>query len=66
MSMYIEPAYPDMASDPRLINVNLERKRLRNIVSDGEWNGKDVTVENCQLKILSAALLDGKLYLPKF
>lgn len=66
MSMYIEPAYPDMASDPRLINVNLERKRLRNIVSDGEWNGKDVTVENCQLKILSAALLNGRLYLPKF
>ena len=66
MSMYIEPAYPDMASDPRLINVNLERKRLRNIVNDGEWNGKDVTVENCQLKILSAALLDGRLYLPKF
>lgn len=66
MSMYIEPAYPDMASDPRLINVNLERKRLRDIVSDGEWNGKDVTVENCQLKILSAALLDGRLYLPKF
>lgn len=66
MSIYIEPAYPDMASDPRLTNVNLERKRLRNIVSDGEWNGKDVTVENCQLKILSAALLDGRLYLPKF
>ena len=66
MSMYIEPVYPDMASDPRLINVNLERKRLRNIVSDGEWNGRDVTVENCQLKILSAALLDGRLYLPKF
>ena len=66
MSMYIEPAYPDMASDPRLINVNLERKRLRDIVSDGEWNGRDVTVENCQLKILSAALLNGRLYLPKF
>ena len=66
MSMYIEPAYPDMASDPRLINVNLERKRLRDIVSDGEWNGRDVTVENCQLKILSAALLDSRLYLPKF
>jgi len=66
MSMYIEPAYPDMASDPRLINVNLERKRLRDIVSDGEWNGRDVTVENYQLKILSAALLNGRLYLPKF
>ena len=62
----IEPIYSDRESDPRLINVNLERKRLRNIVSDGEWNGEDVTAENCQLKILSAALLDGRLYLPKF
>jgi hypothetical protein len=62
----ITPRYPNAASDPRLINVNDERIALRKIVSDGEWNGKNVSVQKCQLKILSAALQDGKFYLPKF
>tara|TARA_R100001463_G_scaffold133020_1_gene194084 strand:- start:380 stop:622 length:243 start_codon:yes stop_codon:yes gene_type:complete len=62
----ITPRYPNVANDPRLLDVNAEKKRLQNIVRDGEWNGNNVSVEICQLKILSTAFQDGKLYLPKF
>ena len=62
----ITPRYPNAASDPRLINVNDERKKLREIVTEKEWQGKNADAEKCQLKILSAALQDGKFYLPKF
>ena len=64
--MTIQPRYPNVANDPRLLDVNAEKKRLQNNVRDGEWNGNNVSVEICQLKILSAAFQDGKLYLPKF
>ena len=64
--MLIEPVYPNAASDPRLLDVNDEYKRLRDIVTDGEWNGKNVSLEKCQLNILSAARLEGRFYLPKF
>ena len=40
----ITPRYPNAASDPRLINVNDERKKLREIVTEKEWQGKNADV----------------------
>jgi hypothetical protein len=40
MTSAITPRYPNAASDPRLINVNDERKKLREIVTEKEWQGK--------------------------
>ena len=62
----ITPRYPDAASDPRLINVNDQRKKLREIVTEKEWQGKNADAEKCQIKILSAALQEGRSYYPAF
>ena len=62
----ITPRYPNAASDPRLINVNDERKKLREIVTEKEWQGKNADAEKCQIQILSAALQEGRSYYPAF
>ncbi len=62
----VTPRYPNSASDPRLINVNDQRKKLREIVTEKEWQGKNADAEKRQIKILSAALQEGKSYYPAF
>ena len=64
--MYIDPVYPDKASDARLLDVNRERKRLREIVTDGEWQGRDVSTEKKQLALLTLEIKEGRLYIPLF
>ena len=45
---------------------NDQRKKLREIVTEKEWQGKNADAEKCQIKILSAALQEGRSYYPAF
>jgi len=64
--MYKPPPYPTPDVDPRLTDVTANVKRLRNIVSDKEWNSEDCQLEKQQLSVFLSALKSGKLYLPNF
>ena len=67
MSMYVDPAYPDKANDPRLMNVRHEWQTLSQQISDAEWRGQPVTkAERDKLSTLKHMLRDGKIYTPKF
>lgn len=66
-TMYVEPAYPNLASDPRLTNVTDKWRTLNRQISDADWHGKPVTkVEHDKLSTLRQMVHDGKLYTPKF
>ena len=65
--MYVEPAYPNLASDPRLINVTDKWRTLNRQISDADWHGKPVTkVERDKLSTLRQMVHDGKVYTPNF
>ena len=65
--MYVDPAYPDKANDPRLMNVRHEWQTLSRQISDAEWHGRPVTkAERDKLSTLRHMLCDGKTYTPKF
>ena len=65
--MYVDPAYPDKANDPRLMNVRHEWQTLSRQISDAEWHGRPVTkAERDKLSTLRHMLRDGKAYTPKF
>ena len=66
-TMYVDPAYPDKANDPRLMNVRHEWQTLSRQISDAEWHGRPVTkAERDKLSTLRHMLRDGKTYTPKF
>jgi len=67
MSMYIEPAYPDKASDPRLTNVLDKWRTLNRQIGDADWHGKPVTkAQRDKLATLRQMVRHGKLYTPNF
>ena len=67
MSMYVDPAYPDKANDPRLMNVRHEWQILSQQISDAEWRGQPVTkAERNKLSMLRHMLRDGKMYAARF
>jgi len=67
MSMYIDPAYPDVASDQRLTNVLDKWWTLNRQISDADWHGKPVTkAQRDKLATLRQMVHDGKLYTPNF
>jgi len=67
MSMYIDPIYPDKASDPRLTNVADKWRTLNRQISDADWHGKPVTkAERDKLSTLRQMVRHGKLFTPNF
>ena len=67
MSMYRDPAYPSVASDPRLTNVLDKWRTLNRQISDADWHGKHVTkAQRDKLATLRQMVHDGKLYTPNF
>lgn len=67
MSMYIDPAYPDKASDPRLTNVADKWRTLNRQISDADWHGKPVTkAQRDKLSTLRQMVRHGKLFTPNF
>ena len=41
--MLIEPVYPDVYSDKRLLSVEGEMTRIAALINDAEWEGRDAT-----------------------
>ena len=64
--MYRPIEYPTNDVDPRLYNASNNVSRLRKIVSDKEWHGKDCQRERKELSALLSAVKDGTLWLPRF
>ena len=67
MNFYIDPVYPDKASDPRLTNVADKWRTLNRQISDADWHGKPVTkAQRDKLATLKQDVKEGKLWTPKF
>lgn len=65
--MYIEPAYPSLASDPRLTSVHSEWKKIRREIDNDDWDDKPVPQwkrERC--RVLSEMYHNGIEYIPNF
>ena len=53
-------------TDSRLLNVAAESRRLRDLISDIEWNGGDASHLIPQYNMFIDALKNGVVYLPTF
>ena len=63
----IDPIYPDKASDPRLTNVELEHRKLRQEITNLEWFDAPVDKsKRDKLKTLRLMMQAGKFYTPNF
>ena len=60
--MTLQPRYPDVASDPRLTNVELEHRKLRQEITNLEWFDAPVDKsKRDKLKTLRLMMQAGKL-----
>jgi hypothetical protein len=65
--MTLQPRYPDVASDPRLTNVELEHRKLRQEITNLEWFDAPVDKsKRDKLKTLRLMMQAGKFYTPNF
>ena len=65
--MTLQPRYPDVASDPRLTNVELEHRKLRQEITNLEWFDAPVDKsKRDKLKTLRLMMQAGKHYTPNF
>ena len=52
--------------DERLIDVVNEIKRLRAEISEKQWENRDSTLEDRQLRYFEKLAIEGELYEPRF
>jgi len=65
--MTLQPRYPNVASDPRLTNVELEHRKLRQEITNLEWFDAPVDkLKRDKLKTLRLMMQAGKFYTPNF
>ncbi len=60
--MLVDPAYPDVQSDERLVSVTAEMLRLQTEIQDADWEGRDATVLRQKFKRLNSKLFEGVNY----
>jgi hypothetical protein len=63
----IDPAYPNAASDPRLLNVRDAWKDLQQKIDNADWDGVPVQqADRSRCYTLRQMMHDGILYTAKF
>lgn len=64
--MLIDPAYPNVSEDARLVCVQTEANKLRLKIDDIEWEGGDAAFLRTKWQALNEKVLAGIRYEPKF
>lgn len=62
----IDPAFPDAASDDRLVPILSEIMKLQTEIQSAQWEGRDATSLTQRLRSLNKSYMDGAVYEPKF
>jgi len=62
----IDPAYPDAASDERLVPILSEIMKLQTEIQSAQWEGRDATALSQRLRSLNKSYMDGAVYEPQF